>query len=373
VNIQTFRAGDCSGGEIRAESSDRLDSEPFNEAVEKDFLDIPLFPAEVSPTSALDLFDTVASLATVSVVPKAVPDVIKYLSIDEIEPRDGDQVVLDQDFLNLCSSIQRRGILKPITVIVLPNNLFRIKFGNKRFHAAQYLGLPKLKARVTYQAEGIRAEVNELYELIEADVYQQKFSSLKRTELILKIMVLESNSSVAAIHAAINRESNVHRGTKLSTHDEQILEVLRGVLERVGIAVNTYRTEYLPLIDLSDDLRLALQNKIPKDLVLDLRKHDLHLREQILNAMYDLPEIPSVRVGKKMIRATLNLSEPESQFTQLAKRIDKHLTSLKGDYDHISEIDFAYHILELLVKSFESKMPFDWHRARTFSSDPDDV
>jgi hypothetical protein len=345
--------------------------------MEKESIDVPLFTVEQNTTTenALSIFDTVSLTETVTILPQEALDEIRIVAVDEIELRKDVVVVeVDTEFLEFCESVRRSGILEPIAVIALPNNLYRVESGNRRLRAAQHVGLSRIQVRVVQDPKSaLNSEISSLYKLIESNIHRKKLSPLKLSEMILRIAILESGVDEATIRAAMNRESNAHRGSTRSTLDEQILADLHGVLKKIGISQNTYRTEYLPLVDLEEDLKIALQKNVPKTIVLELRKLSPDQREHILTTLYDdTQKMLSVRKAREMIRGP-KTSTAETQFSRLAKKIDNHLKTLNGDYDHLYEIDFVFNALDLLVRSFETKMPYDWHQARTYSPGPDDV
>jgi hypothetical protein len=344
--------------------------------VEKYSLDVPLFPVEEDTTTeiALSIFDVVLPTDPVAVLPKEILDEIRIVSVDEIELRDKDSIVeFNEKFEGLRDSVGRRGVLEPIAVEALPNGLYRISSGDQRLRAAQNAGLSRVKVRVIHSSDtALNSEISRLYELIESNIHRRNLPPLKLSEVILRIAILESGIGEVSIRAALNRESNAHRGSTRSTEDEQVLAALHRVLDQIGISQSTFRTEYLPLVDLEADLKIALQKNVPKSIVLELRKIDPDRREQIIAALIGAQKMPSVRTAREMIRGIAKTAIVETQFTEMGKKIDKYLQSLNGDYDFIYEVDFVFNALQLLVRSFEAKIPYDWHLARTYSPGPDD-
>jgi ParB/RepB/Spo0J family partition protein len=273
--------------------------------VKKEFTDAPLFPDVLN--SALEIYNKPEVVKPSPRETQTIRAEIKMLPVDQIEFRKKFRSTENvSDFDAFSGSVKTHGMFEPIVVRATGDGLYTVVRGNRRLAALQQIGHRQIEARVLQGG----SELTDLYELIGDEHHRQQFSALDKAEIVLEIVVLESGATEAIVRGAINRHSNVGRNLKEILEDQPILEALQRAVQKIGIRVDTYRTEYLPLIDLEADLKSALQQGISKSLVLEIKRVDNVSQRQTL--------IEEISTGQKKFSVrTLRAKIDEEQKTQI--------------------------------------------------------
>jgi ParB-like nuclease domain len=312
--------------------------------VKQESTDAPLFPD--LPTSALETYKKPEVILPKRRVSQTIRAVLKALPIDQIEPRKK-YVANDEGdgFDAFVANIKMLGILEPIVVREMPGGIFRVIRGNRRLAAAQEIGQRLIEARVLQETTEGGSELEDLYEIVSDEHLRQQLNPMDKAELVLDIVMLESGVTEAEIRGAINRHSNAKRNSIQSPDDIAILTTLQRAVEIIGVRLETYRTEYLPILDLDSDLKSALQNGVPKSLVLEIKRVDsVSQRRKLIEDISTAPKKISVRV----LRAKIDAEQKTKVLATIGEGqdISKPIASLVPD---MSVVESNAYISELSV------------------------
>lgn len=210
-----------------------------------------------------------------------------------------DQKAID----DLASSIEKQGF-KSVIVVRPKNGKFEIVAGERRYHAAKKANL----SEVPCLSEELTDEEAYQYALDE-NLKREDLSKLEEITGILDFITLKYKIPQEQIIDIVQTEGH-HRnqsGGNVSTSIE--LKNIQQVLTSYNIKLETFRTRYLPLLKLPEDLKDAhLQGKLSYNHVIEIdRVKDTELRRKILDEAVN--KKLSVRKVKERIRAASNSSK----------------------------------------------------------------
>jgi ParB-like chromosome segregation protein Spo0J len=368
--------------------------------VKPESTDAPLFPDV--PNSALETYKKPEVILPKRHVSQTIRAVVKALPIDQIEPRKK-YVVNDEGdaFDALVANIKLLGMLEPIVVRETPGGNFRVIRGNRRLAAAQEIDQRMIEARILPANNDGGSELEDLYEIVSDEHHRQQLNPMDKAELVLDIVMLESGATEAEIRGVINRHSNLKRNPIPAPGDESILAALQRAVEIIGIRLETYRTEYLPILNLESDLKSALQNGVPKSLVLELKRVGAESERQrllveillskkssstrairaIINAELQKKSVPTVKKNRKIISQkplaigdvpAIGLTSGESELgsnralllAPIAAVIDTLMQLEQPTENNQLAADTIRDALKILRNALENRIEFSWTYAR---------
>ncbi|MEO0684531.1 MAG: ParB/RepB/Spo0J family partition protein [Cyanobacteria bacterium J06649_11] len=210
-----------------------------------------------------------------------------------------DQKAID----DLASSIEKQGF-KSVIVVRPKNGKFEIVAGERRYHAAMKANL----SEVPCLSEELTDEEAYQYALDE-NLKREDLSKLEEITGILDFITLKYKIPQEQIIDIVQTEGH-HRnqsGGNVSTSIE--LKNIQQVLTSYNIKLETFRTRYLPLLKLPEELKDAhLQGKLSYNHVIEIdRVKDTELRRKILDEAVN--NKLSVRKVKERIRAASKSSK----------------------------------------------------------------
>jgi ParB family chromosome partitioning protein len=195
--------------------------------------------------------------------------------LDELTPASNQTVKMDliqlpikqprryfdpQKMQQLVQSIKEHGILEPLLVRPLANGQYELIAGERRFRAAQILGLdavPIISKDVT-DREAIQIALVE-------NLQREDLNPVEETEAILELLSLSLDIEVSDITSTLNQSANAKkRGLELTDKVTCQLEVIESLLASVGrFNAESFRTNRLPLLNMPDDvLETLCQGKL---------------------------------------------------------------------------------------------------------------
>ncbi|BBC27088.1 ParB/RepB/Spo0J family partition protein [Pseudanabaena sp. ABRG5-3] len=191
--------------------------------------------------------------------------------LDELSPATNQTVKMDliqlpikqprryfdqQKMQQLVQSIQEHGILEPLLVRPLLNGQYELIAGERRFRAAQILGLdsvPIISKDVT-DKEAIQIALVE-------NLQREDLNPVEETEAILELLSLSLDVEISDITSTLNQAANAKkRGLALTDNVTRQLEAIESLLANVGrFNSESFRTNRLPLLNMPDDVLETLR------------------------------------------------------------------------------------------------------------------
>ncbi|MEA5489608.1 MULTISPECIES: ParB/RepB/Spo0J family partition protein [Pseudanabaena] len=161
-----------------------------------------------------------------------------------------------QKMQQLVQSIQEHGILEPLLVRPLANGQYELIAGERRFRAAQILGLdtvPIISKDVT-DKEAIQIALVE-------NLQREDLNPVEETEAILELLSLSLDIEISDITSTLNQSANAKkRGLELTDNVTRQLGAIESLLANVGrFNAESFRTNRLPLLNMPDDVLETLR------------------------------------------------------------------------------------------------------------------
>jgi ParB family transcriptional regulator, chromosome partitioning protein len=189
------------------------------------------------------------------------------IPLDAIEFRNAYRVVLSTDEdERLELDVAQRGVINPITVAALGGGRFKTVIGDRRVRAARASGYVSIPSRIVEMNR-----LDELMLLIAEDVNHQAFDVLELSRLAVDVVDAATGASVDELKKCLHRGSHKGAGdVPRSSGDQNILMALESVLGKLQISSQTFRRDYLPLLDAPGDVQLAVQSGLKHNLALQI-------------------------------------------------------------------------------------------------------
>ena len=161
-----------------------------------------------------------------------------------------------QKMQQLVQSIQEHGILEPLLVRPQLNGQYELIAGERRFRAAQILGLdavPIISKDVT-DKEAVQIALVE-------NLQREDLNPVEETEAILELLSLSLDIEISDITSTLNQAANAKkRGLELTDNVTRQLEVIESLLVNVGrFNAESFRTNRLPLLNMPENVLETLR------------------------------------------------------------------------------------------------------------------
>lgn len=160
----------------------------------------------------------------------------------------------------LVQSIQEHGILEPLLVRPVDNENYELIAGERRYRAAETLGLQNVPVVVREFDDRQALQVA----LIE-NLQREDLNPVEETEGILELLALEINGTPDDVASILHRANHAkNRGQELEENVFLQFQTIESVLANIGrFSAESFRTSRLPLLNLPDNVLMALrQGKI---------------------------------------------------------------------------------------------------------------
>jgi ParB family transcriptional regulator, chromosome partitioning protein len=223
-----------------------------------------------------------AFLSSPSADDDAVP--VQSLPIDSIYlPKHQPRYHFDpQKMEQLVRSIQQHGILEPLLVRPIDGGNYELVAGERRYRAAQTLGLLEVPVVIRAFNEQDAWQVA----LIE-NLQRDDLNPVEETEGLLELMSLSQGISKEEAIALLNYAANAkRRGHPLTDNVVRQLQAIEDLFAATsGITPESFRSHRLPLLNLPPDVLAALrEDKLSYTKAKAIaRIADEHERAQLLN------------------------------------------------------------------------------------------
>ena len=157
---------------------------------------------------------------------------------------------------HLVKSVEEHGILEPLLVRPLPNGTLELVAGERRFRAAQEVGLSEVPIVVKELDDRQALQVALLENLQREDL-----NPIEETEGILELLAIALNANTDSVISLLNQSANAKkRGQDLTDNVIRQFEQLESVLSTVGrFSAESFRANRLPLLNLPPDILAMLR------------------------------------------------------------------------------------------------------------------
>ncbi len=152
-------------------------------------------------------------------------------------------------------SIRHEGILQPLLVRPVGGDRFELVAGERRFRAAQAVGLAEVPVSVREMSD----EQARQYALVE-NLQREDLNPVEETEGILQLLEIRLDQEREEIISLLNRMSKVSRGLADNVIRPEQEQTINEVFTAVGrLTPESFRVNRLPLLNLPDGILEALR------------------------------------------------------------------------------------------------------------------
>jgi ParB family chromosome partitioning protein len=156
----------------------------------------------------------------------------------------------------LVASIKQHGILEPVLVRPLGNNNYELIAGERRFRAAQEVGLTEIPvvSREFSDQEAIQVALVE-------NLQRDDLNPIEETEAVLELLALTLDTTIEDVKSVIYQAANSkNRGQELKGTVSLQLEKIESCLTQLGqFNLESLRSSRLPLLNLPINILEALR------------------------------------------------------------------------------------------------------------------
>ncbi|MCT7985515.1 ParB/RepB/Spo0J family partition protein [Laspinema sp. A4] len=206
----------------------------------------------------------------------------------------------------LAASIKEHGILQPLLVRPIAGNQYELVAGERRYKAAQALGLTVVPVTVRDMTD---TEVLQ-YALVE-NLQREDLNPVEETEGILQLLEMRLQKDRDWIISLLNYMANTKRGFTDSAVRNREQQLIHEVFATIGrrITPESFRTHRLPLLKLPPELFEALRygrikwTKAKEIAKLESESERLALLERAIAHSLSLRQIQQIIREKKTPRA----------------------------------------------------------------------
>lgn len=156
----------------------------------------------------------------------------------------------------LSLSIQELGILEPLIVRPRSDGTYELIAGERRFKAASLAGLKEVPVII----KEMNDETVKQVQLIE-NLQREDLNAYEETTGILDLLSLRLNLSSEDVISLLNRMEKANRKSADNVIREEDKQLIESTFASLGkLSAESFRTNRLPLLNLPDDIKDALQS-----------------------------------------------------------------------------------------------------------------
>lgn len=284
--------------------------------------------------------------------PKSVES-SQTLSIQQIQlPAKQPRRYFDPDKQSqLVQSIRDHGILEPLLVRPLKNGTYELVAGERRYRAAQEIGLSELPVVFRDLDEGQALQIA----LIE-NLQREDLNPVEETEAILDLISLKLNISTDEVGSILNRANHAkNRHQQLEENVFLQLQAIESVLSGLGkFSSESFRTSRLPLLNLPIDILTALREgkiEFTKARVIAQVKNEEQRKTLLKLAVSQNLSFREIKQKIQELNVIEQENPPSKSYVQRYSQIGKQLkkTSVWNDPNKRAKLEKLLSQLEELV------------------------
>jgi ParB-like chromosome segregation protein Spo0J len=205
---------------------------------------------------------------------------------------------------------------------------YRTIIGDRRVEAARSANLERIPARVIRSGDSHVDRIRELELTLAEDIHHSPFNALELTDIVLETVACIVQVDRDVILKTLQRASHLRARDVPRAEDQPILEALDSMLAPTGLARETFRREYVPLLCAPPDVRAAVQSGVTHSLAIVIaRMEDAGTRaSMIADAKAGVLTVRKAKekIGKKskQQRKDSSIKEQPAIFAEIGSRID---------------------------------------------------
>ena len=229
----------------------------------------------------------------------------------------------------LIQSIKKHGILEPLLIRPVGNGHYELIAGERRYRAAQELGLDEVPAIVR--------EFNDLealqVSLIE-NLQREDLNPVEETEGILELLALEIGGTSEDVASVLHRANHAkNRRQKLEENVFLQFQAIESVLSGIGrFTAESFRTSRLPLLKLPDEVLTALREgkiEFTKARAISQVKDEQQRTQFLEKAISEKLSLGEIKEQIKELKPEVEATPEQvltNRFTEISNRLRKNKT-----------------------------------------------
>ena len=179
---------------------------------------------------------------------------VSDIRLPEKQPR---RYFSPQAMESLITSIREHGILQPILVRPLePGNIYQLVAGERRYRAAQVIGLTEIPVIVRNLSD-----INAVQVALLENLQREDLNPVEETEAILHLLCVNLSFSKEEVISLLNHVAHIKKQNGEITNNviRDQWKIVERLFEVVGrLTPDSFRSNRLPLLNLPDDIIEAL-------------------------------------------------------------------------------------------------------------------
>lgn len=252
---------------------------------------------------------------------------------------------------HLVKSIKEHGILEPLLVRPLENGNYELVAGERRYRAAQEIGLSEIPV-ISRELDDQQALQVALIE----NLQREDLNPIEETEAILDLLSLKLNISTDEVGSILNRANHArNRNQEMEENVFLQFQTIESVLSGLGkFSAESFRTSRLPLLNLpADILKTLREGKIEftkARAIAQLKNEDQRksLLKLALSQNLSLREIKQkIQEFNFIEKETLPIKNYVQRYSEIGKQLKK--TSVWNEPSKRAKLDKLLSQLEELV------------------------
>jgi ParB family transcriptional regulator, chromosome partitioning protein len=226
----------------------------------------------------------------------------------------------------LVRSVEELGILEPLLVRVLPTDKYELLAGERRFRAAQELGLKvvPIVAREFSDREALQVALIE-------NLQREDLNPVEETEAVMELLALDLGVEQVEVVSILNQAANAQkRGLELTENVFRQYEQIENLLKGIGrFTAQSFRSSRLPLLNLPEEILETLrQGKLEYTKARAIAQvKDEQQRKKLLKQVV-AKDLSLVQVREQVAQFNA-VQEEESPEVTLRSRVDELLRRVK--------------------------------------------
>ena len=179
---------------------------------------------------------------------------VSDIRLPEKQPR---RYFSPQAMESLITSIREHGILQPIVVRPLePENIYQLVAGERRYRAAQVIGLTEIPVIVRNLSD-----INAVQVALLENLQREDLNPVEETEAILHLLSVNLSFTKEEVISLLNHVAHIKKQNGEITNNviRDQWKIVERLFEVVGrLTPDSFRSNRLPLLNLPDDIIEAL-------------------------------------------------------------------------------------------------------------------
>ena len=281
---------------------------------------------------------------------------LQEISIEQIKPlKNQPRRYFDPEKQSqLIQSIKEHGILEPLLVRSIGNGHYELIAGERRYRAAQELGLDEVPA-IVREFDDLQALQVSLIE----NLQREDLNPVEETEGILELLALEIRGTSEDVASILHRANHAkNRGQKLEENVFLQFLTIESVLASIGrFTAESFRTSRLPLLKLPDEVLTALRRgkiEFTKARAIARVKDENQRTKLLEKAITEKLSLGEIKGQIKELKPEVEATPDQvltSRFTEISNRLRK--TKTWGDRKKRDRITKLLDELERLTEDLK--------------------